>query len=176
MNLKEQTEVYGKEEKGGENVIFTSLFQTLKKKIHHDELVRRLSAWAALVQEPEFSPWIYVVEGEDWTSQVVLWLPHGICPLTNKQGAKEMAHQLRTSTRFGSQHLHSSSWPSLGPVLGDLMPSSDLWGHQAHMQYAYMRVGKAFSSVNEIFYMIYIINASFKKLKVVSKPITVSTL
>lgn len=34
---------------------------------------------------------------------------------------------------FDTQHLHGGSLPSITPVLGDLISSSDFLGHQAHV-------------------------------------------
>ena len=39
--------------------------------------------------------------------------------------------------RFNSLHPHGGSQPSITPVPGDPMPSSNLQGHQAHMWQTY---------------------------------------
>ena len=43
---------------------------------------------------------------------------------------------------FGSQHPHGGSQPSLSPVPGNPILSSDLLGYQAYVQYTYIHTGK----------------------------------
>lgn len=53
------------------------------------------------------------------------------------RGCREMAQWLWAlaygEPKFDSQHPHASSQPFVSPVLGDLVPTSGLWGHQAYI-------------------------------------------
>lgn len=52
---------------------------------------------------------------------------------------------------LGSQHSHGSTLPSVTPVPGALMPSSDLFGQQAHKWYTYKQTTQT-HKINKSFF------------------------
>lgn len=49
---------------------------------------------------------------------------------------------------FGSQYLYCSLPPSVAPVLGDPMSSSDCHGHQAHMVHTHAEKKHIYIKIN----------------------------